>query len=128
MADIDLSALGEAIDTSWGRSSKPVPNVSGFSVKMSLSGQNQLVLNYQTIVNFASEREMLRVKLLESEQSVSNIKSIVDNVKSNYKDKAGKTLKLKEVSATETVEIIGMNVHNPKRTALYRRKCIFELA
>ena len=126
MADIDLSSLGEAIDTSWGRSSMPL--TSGFSAKMSLAGQNQLHLVYQTVVNFASEREMLRVKLVESEQAVKNVKSIVDNVKSKYKDLSGNTLKLKEVSSGESIEIIGLNVHNPKRTALYRRKCIFEIA
>jgi hypothetical protein len=80
------------------------------------------------VINFASEREMLRVKLFESEQAVKNVKSIVDNVKSKYKDLSGQSLKVKEVSSGESVEIIGLNVHNPKRTALYRRKCIFELA
>ena len=126
MADIDLSSLGEAIDTSWGRSSMPL--ATGFSVKMSLAGQNQLHLTYQTVVNFASEREMLRVKLFESEQATKNVKSVVDNVKAKYKDLTGNSLKLKEVSSGESVEIVGLNVHNPKRTALYRKKCIFEIA
>lgn len=126
MPEINLSALGEAIDTSWGRSSTPV--TSGFSVKMTLSGQYQINLTYQTVVNFASEREMVVTKKLEEEQATKNIKSIVDNVKRNYKELSGKSLRLKEVSSSDSVEIIGMNVHNPKRTALYRRKCIFEIA
>lgn len=126
MADINLHALGEAIDTSWGRSSQPIPN--GFSVKMTLSGQNQLNVTYQTVVNFASEREMLRVKLFEAEQATKNVKAVLDNVKKNYKESSGNSLRLKEVSSSESVEIVGMNVHNPKRTALYRKKCIFEIA
>jgi len=126
MADINLQALGEAIDTTWGRSSQPIPN--GFSVKMTLSGQNQLNLTYQTVVNFTSEREMLRVKLFEAEQATKNVKAVIDNVKKNYKESSGNALRLKEVSSSESVEIVGMNVHNPKRTALYRKKCIFEIA
>jgi hypothetical protein len=126
MADINLHALGEAIDTTWGRSSQPIPN--GFSVKMTLSGQNQLNVTYQTVVNFASEREMLRVKLFEAEQATKNVKAVLDNVKKNYKESSGNSLRLKEISSSESVEIIGMNVHNPKRTALYRKKCIFEIA
>lgn len=125
MAELNLSALGEAIDTTWGRSSTPTP--CGFSVKMTLGGQGQLNLTYQTIVNFASEREMLTVKRYEEEHAAKNIKSVLDNVKKSYKDIAGKNLKLKEVSSNDSVEIIGLAVHNPKRTALYRRKCIFEI-
>lgn len=125
MAELDLSALGEAIDTTWGRSSTPTP--CGFSVKMSLAGQGQLNLTYQTVVNFASEREMLTVKRYEEGQASQNIKSVLDNVKKNYKELAGKSLRLKEVSSNDSVEIVGMAVHNPKRTALYRRKCIFEI-
>jgi hypothetical protein len=126
MADINLSALGEAIDTSWGRSSTPI--VNGFSVKMSLVGQNSLSLTYQTVINFASEREMLTVKLFETEQASGNIKAVLDRVKKNYKEKSGSKLSLKEASSSDSLEIIGMNVHNPKRRALYRRKCIFEIA
>lgn len=126
MAELNLSALGEAIDTSWGRSSSPV--TSGFSVKMNVSGHYQLNLTYQTIVNFGTEREMLATKRLEEEQASKNIKSIIDNVKKNYKELSGSALKLKETSSSDSVEIVGMNVHNPKRTALYRRKCTFEVA
>jgi hypothetical protein len=126
MADIDLSALGEAIDTSWGRSSSPV--IGGFAVNMSLAGQNQLIVCYQTIVNFSSEKEMLRQKLFEAEQATRNMKAVIDSVKKKYKDASGSTLKMKETSSNESLEIVGMNIHTPKRRALYRKKCVFELA
>jgi len=125
MSDLDYTALGQAIDTTWGRSSSPI--VNSFSVKMSLVGPDMLRVSYQTIVNFASERQMLQVKMKEQELSSSNIKTVLDAVKNSYKDLTSKTLKLKEVSSGDSVEIIGMAVHNPKKTAIYRKNVMFEV-
>lgn len=126
MADINLNALGEAIDTAWGRSSSPV--VGSFAVNMSLAGQNQLILTYQTAMNFSSEREMLREKQFEVEQASRSIKAVIDSVKQKYKDRTGTSLKLKESNSSDSIEIVGMNIHTPARRALYRRKCVFEIA
>lgn len=125
MLDIDYNALGQAIDTTWGRSSSPI--INSFSVKMSLVGPDVLSVSYQTIINFASERQMLQVKLREQELSSENIKSVLDAVKKSYKDLTSKTLKLKETSSSDSVEVVGFGVHNPKRTALYRKRVMFEL-
>ena len=125
MSELDYTALGQAIDTSWGRSSAPI--VNSFSVKMKMVGQDMLSITYQTVVNFASERQMLQVKLREADLSLSNIKSVLDAVKKSYKDLTSKTLKTKEVNSGDSVEIIGFGVHNPKRTALYRKQVMFEI-
>jgi hypothetical protein len=125
MSDLDYNALGQAIDTTWGKSSSPIAN--SFSVKMSLIGPDMLRVSYQTIVNFASERQMLQVKIKEQELSSGNIKTVLDAVKNSYKDLTSKTLKLKEVSSGDSVEIIGMAVHNPKKTAIYRKNVMFEV-
>jgi hypothetical protein len=50
-------------------------------------------------------------------------------VKACYKDiSGGKRITAKEISSEDSIEIIGYGVHNPKRTAYYRRKTSFELA
>lgn len=125
MPELDYNALGQAIDTSWGRSSAPI--VNSFSVKMKMIGPDMLSVSYQTIVNFASERQMLQVKLREAEMSAQNIKSVIDAVKNHYKETTSKSLKLKEVSTGDSVEIVGFGIHNPKRTAIYRKQVVFEL-
>ncbi len=125
MLDIDYNALGQAIDTSWGRSASPV--VNSFSVKMSMIGPDMLKVSYQTIVNFASERQMLQVKLREAEMSDENIKSVIDSTKKVYKDLTSKNLSLKEHSSGDSVEIVGMAIHNPKKTAIYRKQVVFEI-
>ena len=125
MSELDYNALGQAIDTSWGRSSSPI--VNSFSIKMKMVGQDMLSVTYQTIVNFASERQMLQVKLREADLSLSNIKSVLDAVKQSYKDLTSKTLKTKEVNSGDSVEIVGFGVHNPMRKALYRKQVMFEI-
>lgn len=125
MSTIDLAALGQAIDTTWGRSS--TPKTASYSVKFSFVG-DMLLASYQAIVNFATEKEMITMKRGYSEESVKVIDAVLKNVKSIYKDLTGKTLSIKEHSTTDSIEVIGFNVHNPKRTAYFRRKTTFELA
>lgn len=138
MSDIDYGALGQAIDTTWGRSSSPL--VNSFSVKMKLIGSDVLALTYQTTISFPSEKQMLQAKLREKNLSSENIKAVVDAVKKNYKDIVDErkkmgitsenvkgTLTLKEDKSDDSLEIIGLAVHNPKKTALYRKFVYFHI-
>lgn len=124
MSNIDYNALGQALDTSWGRSS--TPKTASYSVKFSLSG-DRIIASYAAVVNFGTEKEMIMMKRAYSEESVSVINEVLKTVKANYKQLAGSTLKTKESATTDSIEIIGFGVHNPKRTAYYRRKTVFEL-
>jgi len=125
---IDINALGQAIDSTWGRSS--TPKSSSYSVKFSFMGETRLVASYKVIMNFVSEKEMILMKRSCQEESESVIAEHVKFVKDSYKQLTGDTLMLKEEkgSSTDSLEIINFNVHNPKRTAYYRRKVIFEIA
>jgi hypothetical protein len=49
-------------------------------------------------------------------------------VKATYKELAGKALKTSEGASDDSVEVINFGIHNPKRTAYYRRKTVFELS
>jgi hypothetical protein len=125
MADIDYNALGQAIDTTWGRSS--TPKTSSYSVKLTLLGPDRLLASYAAIVNFATERQMIDQKRLYAEESESVTAGVLKAIKSNYKELAGESLSAKELSSIDSIEIINVNVHNPRRTAYYRRKTIFEI-
>lgn len=126
MADekIDHTALGQALDTTWGRSS--TPQTASHSVKFTVAG-DVLTASYAAIVNFASEREMAVTKRTYAEESKSVIDEVLKHVKATYKSLSGKTLKIKELSTQDSVEIIGVQMHNPKRTAYYRKKTAFEI-
>lgn len=129
MADnkIDFNALGQAIDTTWGRSS--TPKTASYSVKVSMLGSDRLLVSYAAIVNFGTERQMIEMKRAYSGEADSVVGEVVKRIKANYKDLTGSALTSKAVpnGAVDSLEIINMNVHNAKRTAYYRRKAVFEI-
>lgn len=126
MADekINYNALGQAIDTTWGRSS--TPKTAGYSVKFNLQG-NRIIASYAAVVNFGTEKDMILMKRSYAEESQAVIAEAIKQVKATYRDVAEKSIVLKEVSSNDSLEIIGFGVHNPKRTAYYRRKTVFEI-
>jgi len=123
---LNINALGQAIDTTWGRSS--TPKTASYSVKFSFLGDSKLLASYKVIINFVSEKQMIEMKRQCSEESDDVISEHVKSVKESYKQICGDSLILKEENSTDSLEIIGFNVHNPKRTAYYRRKVVFEIA
>jgi len=126
MADIDYNALGQSIDSTWGRSS--TPQTASYSVKLSLLGTDRLLVSYAAIVNFGTERQMIEMKRHYAEEAGSVIDEIMRVVKANYKQLTGSALRAKEHSSDDSLEIINFNVHNPRRTAYYRRKAVFEIS
>jgi hypothetical protein len=123
---IDINALGQAIDSTWGRSS--TPKTASYSVKFSFLGDSRLLASYKVITNFVSEKEMILMKRSCTEESEGVIAEHIKSVKDIYTQLTGESLSLKEESSTDSLEIINFNVHNPKRTAYYRRKVVFEIA
>ena len=121
---IDFNALGQVIDTSWGRSS--TPHVASQSVKFKLDGQN-LVATYGVVVNMGTEHERVMMRRRYAEESVDVIAAAIGNVKKNYKQITGASIKIQETTSRDSLEIMGMSPHNPRRTALYRRQTIFAL-
>ena len=129
MADskIDFNALGQAIDTTWGRSS--TPRTASYSVKMSLLGPDRLLVSYAAVVNFGTERQMIEMKRAYAGEADSVCAEVIKRVKAIYKELTGSTLAAKAVKDGEadSLEIINMNVHNARRQAYFRRKAVFEL-
>lgn len=126
MVDIDYNALGQAIDSTWGRSS--TPRTASYSVKFTMLGPDRLMASYAAIVNFTTEKQMIEMKRRYSEESESVISEVIKTIKAHYKELSGDSLTTKNLSSTDNLEIIGLNVHNPRRTAYYRRKTILEIA
>jgi hypothetical protein len=125
MSDIDFNALGQAIDTTWGRSS--TPKTASYSVKLSMLGPDRLLASYQAVVNFGTERQMIEMKRRYSEESESITAEVLKAVKANYRELSGESLSSKQVSTTDSLEIINFAVHNPRRTAYFRRRTVYEI-
>lgn len=127
MADneIDFNALGQAMDTTFGRSS--TPRTASYSVKLTMMGPDRVLASYQAIVNFGTERQMIEMKRAYSTEAEEVVKAYVKQIKATYKDITENALSMKEVASTDSIEIINFNVHNAKRTAYFRRKSVFEI-
>lgn len=128
MTNVDLNALGQAIDTTWGRSS--TPKTASYSVKLSFLDSDRLLVSYAAIVNFGTERQMIEMKRAYSSEADSVVNEVVRRVREIYKDLTGSTLTMKAISdaSSDSLEIINLNVHNARRTAYYRRKAIFRFS
>lgn len=122
---ININALGQAIDTTFGRSS--TPQTASYSVKVALAGPNLLTVSYGAIVNFGTEREMIHAKQDHAVEARSVVKEVLKHVKETYKDLTDESITLTERSPVDSVEIVNMNPYNPKRTMLYRSKCLVEV-
>ena len=122
---INFNALGQAIDTSWGRSS--TPQTASYSVKTTLIAEGRMLLTYQAIVNFGTERQLIEMKRRYAEEAAAVTGNVLKRIKEIYKDLAGSTLSTKEIGVDDSLEIISVTFHNPKRTAYFRRKTIVEI-
>lgn len=123
---ININALGQSIDSTWGRSS--TPRSASYSVKFTLQGGDRVIASYSVITNFVSEKQMIEMKRNAKEESNQIISKSVQQVKETYKQLTGENVSFSEESSTDSIEIIGFNVHNPKRTAYFRRNVVFSLS
>jgi|TARA_Y100000310_G_scaffold343681_1_gene452449 hypothetical protein len=84
-------------------------------------------MTYTTIVTFATEHSLHDQNRLLNDESLQVTKDRVTNLKSEFKDAAGKALKLREISSQPTLEMIYVNPYAPLRRAYYTRRTLFEL-
>ena len=120
----EINIIGQILNDTYGSSS--TVKSPTFSIKTSMQG-NVLVFNYTTVTNLVMGID-IRTQVREQERiSVTLINDKVKELKAEFKKAAGKALKIKEDSTSDSVEFISMSPHNPKRTAYYKRKTVFVL-
>jgi hypothetical protein len=123
---LDYNALGQAIDTTWGRSSTPTG--AGSSIKFKVLGTKMIEVCFAAIVNLVNDREMVDLKKRYTEEANEMIGVATKRVKENYKELAEQTIRFKQVSDVDSFEIINLNIYNKKRTAYFRRKIVYEMS
>lgn len=131
----EYNALGQAIDTTWGRSStKHSPDNAAMSVKAHLLGGDlegdaaQIILTYTAIISFGSvderEREMDRYR----GEADTVLNAALKRIKADFKDLAGRTLKSKEIEQDEDWELLTLGQFSGRRDAYYRKKAVIEVS
>jgi hypothetical protein len=135
----EVNAIGQLINTSFGYSSTgettyQVP--AGRSVKCNLSGEageDKLVVKFVTIMTLhESERSLVDPKnKIAREVELESIKitrDYIESLEKAYKESMGKSLKLKEVKSTDSIELINYNIFSPVRQVYYRRNTIYNVS
>jgi hypothetical protein len=123
---LEYSDLAQAIDTTFGRAS--TTGISSHSVKASIVGQNQVRLVYACVVNLTTDREAIQMKQRYTDESEDVIRKYISKMKADYKDISGKSISFKEVSSNVSLEMVNMNIFNRKRTAIFRRLVLLDVA
>jgi len=115
------NALGNILNTSWGKGNKTT-----FQCKGIMQGEN-LVITYSTMSYFASERSMPSQMPRLIEESNHHINELMAKTRTEFKDITGDALKLEEVSNTDNLEYTQGSMVNPRRVAVYRRRVVFRV-
>lgn len=123
MTIAEINELGNILNTTFGKASSP----SGtYSIKASLAGSTMTV-KYTTVVHFASERGLRDQVIRYSEEGAQMIDSFMREVKSHFKEAAGRSLKSKDIGGSDDVELLQSNARIPRKTAYYRFNRSFEI-
>lgn len=120
----DINALGNVINTTFGKYSS---RFGQSSIKCSLAG-DVLSVNYICVVTLASEtpaRDQVGVHKGEAQKIVNEH---MKKIKSDFKDIAGHALKMKEISSSDSIEIVSASPYVLKRNAYYRFNATFSVS
>ncbi|MDB4337710.1 hypothetical protein OAA09_01690 [bacterium] len=122
----DIHVLGQILNTTYGKSSTQSPTSS---CKGTLYGSEptKLCIDYTSIVTFASEASMREQKKVFENESTQATNNKMKELRKEFKTAAGRTLKTKQMTSDDSIEVINASPHSPRKTAYYRRKTIFEV-
>ena len=135
----DINAIGQITDTSFGYSAtgeKKYQVPAGRAIKCNLSGEtgkDQLIVKFVTVVTLGEREHHLldpahpKKRELDRE-SIKLVGDYISSLKKEFKDATDKTLKLKEVSSTDSIELINYNTFSPVRQVYYRRNTVYDVS
>jgi len=122
----EIHVLGQILNTTYGKSSalSPVASVKGHLYG---SEPNKMCIDYTSVVTFASEASLREQKKAFENESTQATNNRMKELKKDFKDTAGRSLKAKLINTEDSIEIINASPHSPRKTAYYRRKTLFEI-
>jgi hypothetical protein len=117
----DVRAIGQVLDTTFGRESSPDGT---FSIKYTMEEGN-LILKYTTIVYFASEASLKPQIDRANNQAIQLIDAKLSEAKSAVKDATGNTLRTVDLGGSDNIELI--QPQGPRKIAYYRYNHTFQI-
>lgn len=116
----DLNALAQITQKGWGVSS--MPN----SVTCSMAGDT-LTLKFMTVVHFAAESSLRDQSDRISRESIEILSKCVADLKVKFKEATDSSIKLKELSNKDSLEVIVATNNSARRVAYYRRQVTLQV-
>ena len=114
--------LSTLLNTTFGKGSSPCGTRS---IKAEFLGEN-LILKFTSVVHFAEERSLqMQVERL-TEEAVELLGKSLSNLKSEFKEATGTSLKTKDVKSSDDVELI--SALSQRKVAYYRRSHVIEIS
>ena len=119
----DIRAIGQIFNDTYGRSTT---RDAGYGINCSLQSNN-LILKYQTIVQYHNAAGLEEQMKRYAKESNDVMAQGITESKAQFRELAGRTLKLTELSNDESMEAVSASPHSPRKIAYYRRTIVFEL-
>ena len=120
----ETNILGNIINTSFGKAST---RDAGYGITTSLAG-NRLTLKYATVVHFNSSDGLTTQKKEHERQSNEMLQQKIKEVKADFREQAGRALKVSEIDSKDDVELISATAYSERKIAYYRRALVFEIS
>ncbi|MBG17550.1 MAG: hypothetical protein CMB77_04280 [Euryarchaeota archaeon] len=109
----EINILGQVFNHSFGYSSETM------KVTSSIHGDS-LVLKYVAVIQFASEASMEQQKAQYEKEANDCIADALKKMKAEFREKAERSIKVTEESRDDSVELISVSAHTPRKLAYYR--------
>jgi hypothetical protein len=122
----DIHVLGQILNTTYGKSSTLSP-VTSVKCKLYGAEPTKLCVDYTSVVTFASESSMRDQKSVFEDESKQATNNKMKEIKKEFKAAASRSLKTKQLTSEDSIEVINASPHSPRKTAYYRRKTLFEV-
>ena len=122
----EVNFLGQILNETWGQSTRGDFRSPTMSIRTSLQGDN-LSCTYTTVVHLASERNLRDQVRVFEEESAKLTNDYIKEIKKEFKEAAGRALKIKELSSNDNIELITSSPYTPRKTAYYRRYTNFQV-
>ena len=121
----EIRALGSIINHTWGKSST---NISpSMSITCSIDG-DVLIMKYVTIISLVGNSGYREQCKPYEDESIKACDEYLKLIKKDFKDAAGRTLKTKQLNTDDAIELITSSPYSPRKTAYYRRNCLFQIS
>ena len=126
----ELSVLGSILDDTYTDATSGRENNGSFKIIARLDGDSGMKITCMIVVNLLNRSEMRSEAAKAEDQLAQACNAKLKQVKKEFKDQCGRSLKTKEILewGSQTVELMNMSAYSPKGTALVRNVYSFEIS